>query len=68
MFVISATDILMFVFIYATVTIIAITKVFKNETKISLFLWMALILIFPAVGGILYLLYNFVSSKKVSIQ
>ncbi len=50
--------------VYALITLTALYFVIKNEKSTSLFIWILLILLFPVIGGLIYLAKHFLNRKE----
>lgn len=61
---ITPTDLLVFLILYALVTFFAIYFAVKNEKNLIFFVWLMVILFIPFLGSTIYLMKHFVSHKS----
>ncbi|ESU26981.1 hypothetical protein FLJC2902T_23220 [Flavobacterium limnosediminis JC2902] len=62
--ILSPMGVIVLLLIYLSLTIFSLVKMFGREKKLMLFLWLFVIVAFPFVGSLLYLLYFYVNRLK----
>lgn len=61
----STQNIVVFI-IYLILIVFAIALILKNEKKITRILWLMVVILFPYIGSVIYLLKYFLSVKNKS--
>lgn len=62
--ILSPLGVILLLLFYLSVTIFSLIKMFGREEKIMLFVWLFVIVFFPFVGSLVYLLYYYSNRTK----
>ena len=61
----STQNIIVFV-IYLVLIVFAISQILKNEKKHYRFLWLMVVILFPYIGSVVYLMKHFLTLRNKS--